>query len=235
MGIYNNKTKLTKKKRYVKITDQNFIGSVVIQSFLGEDDDEDSDDDENFDSETIFGLTSAVNISKTQSHGCIEDLRKHILTKSNQFAKQTDKEIFENVLNDETQQIGLIINERFINIPAQISVPMLENLSDEIKHAAVKKPKYDFKHYIMIVKFNRKKGTAKPTNPDDDFYTNGEEEVLDEYANASFEFSVESETDTTLAGNWTEKDSELVPHRKVVIFDANKFPLIINAIKELIN
>lgn len=209
---------------------------MVIQSFLGDDDDnDDSDDDENFDSETIFGITSAINISKSYSTGCIESMRNYLLTKCDQFAKSSDKEIFEQILNDDAKQIVLVINERFINIPAQISVPLLENLNNEIQCAAVKKEKFKFTHFIMIVKLSRKKGSGKSADATYDIYSNGEEEVLNEYADAQFEYSAESETDTTLSGNWTEKDSTLIPYRRVVIFEAGKFPLLINAIKELIN
>lgn len=222
------------------ITDQNFIGSVVIQSFLDGEDDEDSDDDENtgtnFDSSgTIFGITTAVNISKSQSNGCIEDIRKHLQSKCDQFAKPEDKQVFNNALNDDTKQTALLINERFINIPAQISVPLLENLQKEITHAAVKKEKFRFNNYIMIVKFNRKKSKKKQKDEPEDIYSNGEEEILDEYADASFEYSAERETDTTLSGNWTESDCTLVPHRKVIIFDATKLSFVIDAIKELIS
>ena len=223
------------------IVDQNFIGSVVIQSFLDGEDDEDSDDDENtgtnFDSSgTIFGITTAVNIAKSQSHGCIEEIRKHLLLKCDQFAQPEDKQAFNNALNDETKQTALLINERFINIPAQIAVPLLENLQKEITQASVKKEKFRFNNYIMIVKFNRrKKSKSKQKDQPEDIFSNGEEEILDEYADASFEYSAERETDSTLSGNWTESDSTLVPHRKVIIFDSTKLPFVIDAIKELIS
>lgn len=211
---------------------------MVIQSFLDEDDDDDSDDENaDFDSSgTIFGVTTAVNISKAYSTGCIDGIRKFLLTKCDQSAKSSDKQLFHSVLNDEAKQTALLINERFINIPAQIAVPLLENLHKEINRAAVKKEKFKFSHYMMIVKFNRKEGKGKNKANPEDFYSNGEEEALDEHADAFFEFSVEREAaDTTLSGNWTESDSTLVPHRKVMLFDANKLPLIIDAIKDLIS
>lgn len=228
---------------FQSISDQNFIGSVVIQSAVdGDDEDSDDDDDTNFDSSgTIFGITSAVNISKSQNHGCIEDIRKHIQTKCDQFAGEQDKQAFSSALNDDTKQVGLLINERFINIPAQISVPLLENLQKEIHAAATKKPKYRFDWYMMIVKFNRKMKKDGGSGGDgggkakhEDIYTNEEEDIVDEYTDASFEYSAERETDSTLSGNWTESDSTLVPYRKVVIFESTKLPFVIDAIKSLV-
>lgn len=210
---------------------------MVIQSADGDDEDSDDDDDTEFDSSgTIFGITSAVNISKSQNHGCIEDIRKHIQAKCDQFAGEQDKQTFSSALNDDTKQVGLLINERFINIPAQISVPLLENLQKEIQSAAIKKPKYRFDWYMMIVKFNRKmkKGGGGGKDKQEDIYTNEEEDIIDEYTDASFEYSAERETDSTLSGNWTESDSTLVPYRKVVIFESTKLPFVIDAIKSLV-
>lgn len=213
----------------------------MIQSAVdGEDEDSDDDDDTNFDSSgTIFGITSAVNISKSQNNGCIEDIRKHIQTKCDQFAGEQDKQTFSSALNDDTKQVGLLISERFINIPAQISVPLLENLQKEIQSAAIKKPKYRFDWYMMIVKFNRKMkkggGSGGGKTKHEDIYTNEEEDIIDEYTDASFEYSAERETDSTLSGNWnSEKDSALVPYRKVVIFESTKLPFVIDAIKSLV-
>lgn len=210
---------------------------MVIQSLDDDDDDDDdSDDDEN--TSTIFGITTAINISKSQNRGCIEDIRKHIHAKCDQFAGADDKQTFANALNDDTKQVGLLINERFINIPAQIAVPLLENLQKEIQAAATKKQKYRFDWYVMMVKFNRKNGGSSKTKSADekieDIYTNEEEDIIDEYTDASFEYSAERETDSTLSGNWTESDSTLVPYRKVVIFESTKLPFVIDAIKSLV-
>lgn len=203
----------------------------MIQSFPGDEDDEDSDDD----SETIYGVTSAIDISRNRANGCTEDIRKSLLSKCEQYAEQADKTAFKKIMDDDKNQVAIIINERFINIPAQISVPLLENLHSEIQDAAVKKEKFRFSFYVMIIKFSRKNRNGNIVDPLEDIYSNGEEEILNKYADASFEYSVENETDSTLSGKWSKKDSTLVPYRKVVAFDAVKFPVIINAIKELLN
>lgn len=50
-------------------------------------------------------------------------------------------------------QFGLIISERIMNIPAQISVPLYETLFNEIKKARVKrKEEFDFTHYVVVSK-----------------------------------------------------------------------------------
>lgn len=77
-----------------------------------------------------------------------------------------------------------------------------------------------------------KKGGGKDKH--EDIYSNEEEDMVDEYTDASFEYSAERETDSTMSGNWTESDSTLVPYRKIVIFESTKLPFVIDAIKSLV-
>lgn len=209
------------------------MGSVVIQSFL--DDEEDDSDDDDFNLEgTIFGITTVVNVSKSYASGCIEDLRKYLLGKCEQFASAADKSVFQSALNDDDSKTGFLINERFVNIPAQISVPLLESLHKEIERASEKKDKFKFTHHVLLIKFYRKDPKSKG-KPIADIFSNDEEEVLCEHATAQFEYSVQAEADTALSGNWMESDTTLIPHRKVILFEANKLPMLINSIKSLIN
>lgn len=211
---------------------------MVIQSCGDEDDEDDDDEDADFDtSDTIFGITTAINISKSYSEGCIEGVRQYLLGKCAMGTIDANRQAFANVLNDNTNKIGLLIHERFINIPAQIAVPLLEGLAAEIDNAEnkLKMEKFQFTHYVMIVKFNRKIGKGSKKGQIEDILTNDEEEILDEFADAKFEFSAANETDTTLAGNWTESDTTLIPHRKFILFEATKLSHIIEAIKQFIS
>lgn len=47
------------------------------------------------------------------------------------------------LLEDSSKHVGLLLNERFINIPPQVSVPLLENLG--YKHSYVSKLQADVK------------------------------------------------------------------------------------------
>lgn len=210
---------------------------MVIQSFVDESSDDDDDDNPEFDSTgTIFGITTAVNISKHFASGCIDGLRKYLLTKCDQFATPDVRDLFKSVLNDESKRAGFLINERFVNIPPQISVPLLENLNKEVNRAAVKQDKFSFTHYVMLVKLHRKDPKkCKDAAAIEDVYSNGEEEILCEQCDASFEYSVQSETDSALSGHWLEGDSTLIPFRKVVLFESKKLLPIIESIKEVIN
>lgn len=219
--------------------DQNFIGSVVIQSFVDDDDSsEDDDDNPEFDSTgTIFGVTTAVNISKRFASGCIDGLRHYLIAKCEQFAAPDVRQLFKSVLNDDdSKRAGFLINERFVNIPPQISVPLLENLNKEINRAAVKQDKFKFTHYVMLVKYHRKDAKKSKEKVSEDIFSNGEEEIFCEQCDASFEYSVQSEAaDSALSGNWLEGDSTLIPHRRVLLFESHKLLPIVESIKNVTN
>lgn len=206
----------------------------MIQS-TGEDDEESDDDDdadESFDSSgTIFGITTALSISKPFASGCLEELRHYFAAKVAQHAPAVEKSKFLGALNDDDKRLGFIVSERFVNIPPQIAVPLLENLSKEVTRAAKKKEKYAFTHYVMLIKFYRRDAKKNKATDGELIYSNVEEEILCENCDASFEYSVQSETDSGLSGNWTESDKTLTPYRKLVLFGAPQLPAIIESIK----
>lgn len=233
---------------------QNTIGSVLSQCLdepavrepkAGKkDDDEEAEEEEESDDEDdenmIFGVTSVVNLSNPEKKECVKQLRSYFLDKS---AEGGDKEVaakLKEILEDEPHPTGFIINERFINIPAQIAIPMLENLQKEVRKAAEKKRPFQFDKYLMVIKFHRsekgktKKASKNQNKPPVVHYSNPEEEVFDKDLLLSYEFSVASDADTGLTGNWLEGDKTLTPYRRVIVFEAKNLPKMIEQIKELV-
>lgn len=137
--------------------------------------------------------------------------------------KPVQDEIFK-LLNK--SKVGLLINERIVNIPAKISDPLLTSLNDEITRMAKKNPSYDFDYYIMICKLHKPKGTEGEL-----IFANGEEEIFDKEAIYSFEFDVHEESDTSVLGKWGEDDVEMIPYRRVVFINAKNLPKIISTVK----
>ncbi|XP_046740970.1 protein BCCIP homolog isoform X2 [Diprion similis] len=216
------------------IITQNYVGSVVKQS---SNDAEDSDEDD--DPNNVFGITTVVNISEKQDQPCVKQLRDLLKQLAEEHATDATNALIRNVLENDAAPLGLLINERFINIPAQISVPLLENLVSEIDRAAKKKMPFKFSYFILICKVyeipNAKKDpkTLNKSNAPqvDVLWSNPEEEIFAEEADCSFEFSVENDSDSELAGTWTESDNEMKPYRKVLLFESSKLQSIIDKIK----
>ncbi|CAK9831012.1 Protein BCCIP homolog [Anthophora retusa] len=218
------------------IISQNYVGSVVKQS-----EDIEGSDDEESDINDVFGITTVINLSSGQNYPCIQQLRELLRQLANEHATDSANAMIKNVLENDSEAIGLLINERFINIPAQISVPLLENLTSEIKRANTKKMPFNFSYYILICKLyktedknlekklkHKKKGNREEPAI---LWSNPEEEIFADEATVSFEFSVEKESDSGLSGTWTETDDEMVPYRRVLLFEATKLQPIIDKIK----
>lgn len=216
------------------IIKQNYIGSVIKQSL---DDDmiaeEEALDDENEDTQYVFGITSAINVTHHKDLECVQQLKAMILEKAEKNSTDSTLKLLREILGSDNKTTGFLINERFMNIPSQISVPMMENLHNEIKRAKDKNMPYNFGYFIMIQKFHRKE--AKKLKPQEDIFANPEEETFFNQALASFEYSVEHEADTALGGNWLEDDQVMKPYRKVIVIDGKKFPDIIDSIKDFIS
>lgn len=245
------------------IIGQNTIGSVLTQCLdepavpepksekkrdaaddeeAGDESSEDEDDDN-----MIFGVTSVVNLANPQKKESVKQLRTYFMEKCDEAG---DKEVagkLKDLLEDESRPTGFLINERFINIPPQIAVPMLENLQKEIQKAAQKKMPFNFSHYLMLVKFHRSAKKNKATNQKSKkdeknrnkqptiHYSNPEEEIFDKDLLLSYEFSVASDADTGLTGNWLEGDKALTPYRRVIVFDSKNLPAMIEQIKKFID
>jgi protein BCP1 len=89
---------------------------------------DDSDDDDDDDSSDVFGVTSVLNMTEKQNLECVQQLRTLLLDLCCEHGTDQTVALIRSLLSDDSQSIGLLINERIINIPAQISVPLLESL-----------------------------------------------------------------------------------------------------------
>lgn len=193
-----------------------------------DDDDDDADDESN----VVFGITTAINMTSRKDTECVQQIKNILLAKAEKNATDNVLKLLRDILTNDAQTVGFILNERYINIPAQISVPMLENLCKEIKRAVEKKKTYNFSYYVMLLKFYRK--DEKEGKPSEDIFSNPEEELFLRESLASFEYSIKDESDSGLSGKWKEDDEEMTPFRKLVILDGKRFPEIVESVSGFI-
>lgn len=59
---------------------------------------------------------------------CVEQLHKLLLVLSKEHGDANTSEFIENLLNDDKKPVALLINERYINIPPPISVPLFQSV-----------------------------------------------------------------------------------------------------------
>ncbi|XP_045030779.1 BRCA2 and CDKN1A-interacting protein isoform X2 [Daphnia magna] len=162
------------------IIQQNYIGSILQQCV----DNEDIDGEEEANSEDeVFGVTSVINLSHHKDVECVKEVKQYLLEK-------TQKKLA-GLFNNSSNQIGLLFNERFINIPPQVSVPLMENLCKEIVEAKEAGKPFDFTHFILISKLHestRKDSESKKKKAKglDILWVNAEEEPISELKETSF-------------------------------------------------
>lgn len=207
---------------------QEGIGSVLKQSW-NEEDDDDEDDDTLTQALDVFGITSVLNLSAHQETPVVQQLFELVQRLTKQKADEAAKTKITQILTN-SKRIALLLNERFVNLPAKIADPLLTSLEAELRRMAKRDPSYDFEYYVLICKVFKTKGQKSET-----IFSNAEEEIFNTEAEASIEYSVASQCDTALGGQWGEGDDEMIPHRRILFIQGNKFPQIVQKVKQFVS
>lgn len=76
-----------------------------------------------------------------QTSECVGNLHKLMLDLSNQHSDSETTLFVNQLLSDDEKQVGLLINERYVNIPPAISVPLFQAL------------RYYYIYYLIINKY----------------------------------------------------------------------------------
>nr|CAG4645766.1 EOG090X0C3Y [Lynceus sp. MCZ IZ 141354] len=208
------------------LIEQSYVGSVLKQVI---DEENEGSDDEGSENE-VFGISSTINLTAKQDVECVKQLRAFIQEKSTNEKLKT-------VLSDPAEQVGFLLNERFINIPPQVSVPLLDNLKQEIQGAVADGKPFKFTKLVVIAKVHTP--LAKGKNPSKTkqqnlinlLWVNAEEEFFTANATLCGEYSVQSESDTGLGGSWEEEDQEWEPKRRIYLMDFSGFDAAIEHVK----
>lgn len=59
---------------------------------------------------------------------CVEEVKELILNQCEKSSTHTMAEQLEKILNDTSKPVGLLLSERFINVPPQIALPLHKHL-----------------------------------------------------------------------------------------------------------
>ncbi len=97
---------------------------------------------------------------------------------------------------------GLFINERYLNIPADISLPAIRTLREEII--------YPIDYWIIHAKLRLHKSDSNTV-----YYVNGEEEIFQQYSTVSIDYYPTQSS----SGEWTHR-------RKIMFVSSDKLDQI---------
>lgn len=143
-------------------------------------------------------------------------------------------------------QVGLVLTERFINMPHQIVPPMYTMLQEELAWALDEKEPYEFTHYLVISKAytevaskldledDRPKKKSKAQSKEQElFYFHPEDEVLQKHALAagSFEYEKVGEEGASDAKR-AFQELGVRPQGLAVLIEAGKFADAVKAVGE---
>nr|KAF6303476.1 BRCA2 and CDKN1A interacting protein [Myotis myotis] len=157
---------------------QNHIGSVIKQTDVSEDSDDDVDEDE------IFGFISLLNLTERKGTQCAEQIKELTLSGCAKSCEKSVVEQLDKLFNDPARPVGLLLSERFINVPAQIALPMHRQLQKELAEAhKTNKPCGKCHFYLLISKTFAEagKGNSKKQSSqknDELMFANAEEEFF---------------------------------------------------------
>ncbi|PZC80708.1 hypothetical protein B5X24_HaOG214109 [Helicoverpa armigera] len=155
---------------------------------------------------------------------CIQQIRTLLTTLAEDNADDRTKALIKKILSNEAENVGLVINERILNIPAAISVPLFSSLQSELDKAVMKNMPYTFQYLIWICKtYNTGEECSEV------LFANQEEKPIAAEALASFDVDVTEQADLS---QWDYEGGALTPCRKILIFDGNKFNHLVRLIKE---
>ena len=96
----------------------------------------------------LFSTCSNAFLKSLQEKPSINELMTYLKGRAN----WSNNSGLINQLNSDSSTIGLILTERLINVPSEISPPMYKMLLEEIQWAVEEKEPYAFTHFLILSK-----------------------------------------------------------------------------------
>merc|ERR1719225_238060 len=176
---------------------------------------------------TISTPSPLSSTSPKKNKESVAGLRTFLLE---QTAAGGDRQVLAYVTDLLNKQVGFLFNERYVNIPAQVTVPLLETLVTEMRKAKDRNLPFNFSHYIMICKLFKTK-TDSTQDHQAVVFSNPEEELIVAESELCIDYDVADESDNDMGGNWTD-GVEMNPWRRIVVFRADKLDNIIRDVQQ---
>jgi len=227
------------------ILGQNHVGSVIKQAPEDDDDDEEEDEMECDAADEVFGITTVINLTHrltgepkatapSEGDKAVKQIVDFLVDRSDKNGGPIQTKTLKEFLNDKDKHTGWLVNERFVNIPAQISLPLYDSLRDEMHSACAKGHKFNFKHFLLISKALKIKN-GKKKDEDKLIFTNGEEELFQDESVFSFSFSVaDQQADAETISDAVDESASYESWRVVMIIPAEKMEVVAKKMTDIL-
>ncbi|TKA33710.1 hypothetical protein B0A50_00546 [Salinomyces thailandicus] len=192
-----------------------------------------------------YAFLTVLNMHQHREKAVMKQLTEYLLSKT---SNQESVRVLRELLSPASKaQVGLILTERFINMPSEIVPPMYGMILEEISWAVQDKEPYEFTHYLIISKTytevaskldaeddrpqkKKKSGSAQATET---FYFHPEDEVLQRQAIAhcSYDYTKVGEEGTSDAKR-AFQELGVRPQGQLILIEGKKFEGSVKAVKE---
>ncbi len=191
-----------------------------------------------------YAFLTILNLHEHREKSIIQDLTQYIIEKA-----KSSPTLAPLTALPSNSQIGLVLAERLINVPSEISPPMYTMLIDEIEAAVEDNEPYEFTHYLILSKTYRevaslldqedtpksKKSKANKGSKET-FYFHPEDEVLQKHALASGSFEyTKDEGDGMADSKRAFSEMGIKPQGSMILIEAAKFEGAVKAIGEYLS
>jgi len=213
------------------------INQNVVGTMIGGDDGDEKPTDRN-----VFSFATILNLEASKSEKVIQEILQFIKSKSEKHNSEHEK--FVQVLDSEMKSIGLLINERLVNLSPKLVPVLHKQLCEDI--AYVKTQNYPeaelfkLKYVIGISKcfkdIKTVKKKVKTTGYDLKEYMYPKFEDYEFMSNAEFSFLFEANTSKNVSG-LTNLDNELNEQqclRMVFLIQWDKYVECVNSLDQLL-
>ncbi|KAF9209590.1 Mss4p nuclear export [Haplosporangium sp. Z 27] len=166
-------------------------------------------------------------------------IRDYVFTKSKQNEKLHAR-LKDLLSTGSKKEVGLILSERFINMPVETAPPMWKMMLEEIKWATDEGLPFNFEYYLLLSptyhevapKTDLEEDTPKPSKKKTKmadpttFFFHPEEEMLQQYAEFTQDFKLTTPPTVAESKN-TFEDYGIAPARRMMLIHKDKIPEVV--------
>lgn len=194
-----------------------------------------------------FAFLTVLNMHEHRQTNVMKQLTSYLASKA---AAEPSIGALQSLLAPESgAQVGLVLCERFINMPHQIVPPLYTLLREELAEAVAQKEPYEFTHYLIISKCYTEvaskldaednppsKKSKAGANKAEVFYFHPEDEVWQKHAlgHAGFDYNLVG-ADGASDSKRAFQELGIRPQGNAILIEAGKFGEAVKAVEEYLS
>jgi protein BCP1 len=196
-----------------------------------------------------YAFLTVLNLSTHKDKPVIKQLTQYFARQASKRGGELAEQLPKLLSEGSDAQVGLILTERFINMPHEVIPPMYTMLQEEIQWALEEKEPYNFTHYLVISKTYSEIESALPTDEQprskkmrggpaepEIFYFHPEDEVLHKHALGWSSFDYETPRDEGASDSKRVfQEMGVKPMGHMILLEAGKFASAVEAVASFLN